>query len=108
MKSFDDNYVLLEDMYCDDYFPSSIVDKVSKLIVPVINYLEQGKREKEDVQGKLDDMTIGINDLQEQFEAHGIEIETGARESIGDTVEYILQYFEIDIDIETALQERDW
>jgi hypothetical protein len=53
-------------------------------------------------------MTSKINDLQEEFEEHGSEIETGARESIADTVMRILDHFEGDIDIEEALRERDW
>lgn len=37
-----------------------------------------------------------------------LEIETGARDSIGVTVEYILQWFHINIDIETAIRKREW
>jgi hypothetical protein len=53
-------------------------------------------------------MTIAINDLQEEFDENDSEIETVARESIGDAVFHILGYFEIDIDCETAIGERDW
>ena len=49
-----------------------------------------------------------INDLQEEFDANDSEIETMARDSIGVTVEHILVWFDIDIDIEEALRERDW
>jgi hypothetical protein len=53
-------------------------------------------------------MTITINELQEEFEENDSEIETGARESIGETVDQIIKFFEIDIDIEEAIRERDW
>jgi len=53
-------------------------------------------------------MTIAINELQNEFYENDSEIETFARDSIALTVEQILQYFEIDIDIEEALRERDW
>ena len=53
-------------------------------------------------------MTIGINELEEDFEENDSEIETVARDCIGTTVEYILRYFDIDIDIEEAIRERDW
>ncbi|MDR0659577.1 MAG: DUF5713 family protein [Prevotellaceae bacterium] len=56
----------------------------------------------------FDTMTIAINDLQEEFDENDSEIETVARESIGDAVFHILGYFEIDIDCETAIGERDW
>ncbi len=49
-----------------------------------------------------------INDLQEEFDENDSEIETVARDSIGVTVEKILNYFGIDIDIEEAIRERDW
>ncbi|RZJ61540.1 MAG: hypothetical protein EOO58_01665 [Hymenobacter sp.] len=80
----------LPEMYADDYFPTSEVDKVKAAIQ------------------KVDEMTLTINELQNDFAAHASEIETGARESIAETVERVLVYFEVAIDIEDALGERDW
>lgn len=108
MKKFDTNYNLLEDMYRDSYFPDFLVDKIKALIQPVIDYLANGEKNIEMIQGKLDEMTLAINDLQEEFEENDSEIETAARDSIGETIEYILQWFEIDIDVEDAIAERDW
>ena len=53
-------------------------------------------------------MTLAINELQEEFEENGSEIETGARESIGEAVEHILKWFGIDMDVEDAIGEREW
>ena len=53
-------------------------------------------------------MTEAINDLQEEFEENDSDLETGARDSIGETVEYILKWFDIDIDVEDAIRVRDW
>jgi hypothetical protein len=53
-------------------------------------------------------MTIAINELQEEFEENDSEIETAARESIGATVDSVIKFFNIDIDIEEAIRERDW
>ncbi len=53
-------------------------------------------------------MTLAINDLQEEFDENDSEIETVARDSIGVTVGYILDWFGIDIDVEDAIGERDW
>jgi len=36
------------------------------------------------------------------------DIETVARVSIGETVIHILKHFNIDIDVETAIRNRDW
>ena len=108
MKKFDRNYALLKDMYVDDYFPDFLVDKVKAIILNVITYLETGEKDTIKIQEKLDEMTIAINDLQDEFDENDSEIETAARDSIGISVEYVLQWFGIDIDIEEAIRERDW
>ena len=83
MKTFDPNYKLLDEMYQDDYYP-------------------------EVVQETLDEAVCGINDLQDEFFENDSEIETVARDCIGDTVAYILEWFGIPIDMEEAIRERDW
>ena len=108
MKKFDENYTYLKDMYNDSYFPEFLVDKVKQEIVKVVEYLEEEGHAAEDIQKKFDIMTMAINDLQEEFYENDSEIETVARDSIGVTVDYILEYFNIDIDPETAISERDW
>ena len=108
MKKFDTDYRLLEDMYEDGYFPDFLVDKVKDLVCDVITFLESGERDLEKIQEKFDEMTLAINDLQEEFEENDSEIETVARDSIGETVGYILQWFDIEIDVEDAIGERDW
>lgn len=108
MKTFDADYTLLEDMYEDGYFPDFLVDKVKALVQDVISYLETGERDLEKIQEKFDAMTLAINDLEEEFEENDSEIETAARDSIGETVDYILKWFDIDIDVEDAIAEREW
>lgn len=108
MKKFDADYKILKDMYEDGYFPDFLVDKVRDLVQNVIAFLETGETDLEKIQEKFDEMTLAINDLQEEFEENDSEIETGARESIGETVEYILQWFDIDMDVEDAIGEREW
>ena len=51
---------------------------------------------------------MGINDLQDEFDEHDSEIETAARESIGQTEDNILAHYGIAIDGETAIGARDW
>ncbi len=108
MKKFDADYKLLEDMYEDGYFPDFLVDKLRDLIENVITFLETGEQDLQKIQEKFDEMTLAANDLEEEFEENGIELETAARESIGATVAYILQWFEINIGVEDAIRERDW
>lgn len=108
MKRFDAEYKLLEDMYQDGYFPDVLVDKIKALIQEVIAFLETGEQDLVKIQEKFDAMTLAINDLQEEFEKHGSEIETVARDSIGETVGYILQWFDLELEAEDAIGERDW
>ncbi|BBI33562.1 DUF5713 family protein [Cohnella abietis] len=104
----DSNFIYLKDMYSDSYYPTFLVDKVKNQIVQVVTFLESGTHTNDAIQAKLDEMTIAINELQEEFDQNDSEIETVARESIASTVEEILKFFDVDIDTETAIQERDW
>ena len=108
MKKFDTNYKLLDEMYQDEYYPNFLVGKVKDELQKVIDLLESGETNTETVQEKLDEVVCAINDLQEEFDENDSEIETVARDCIGVTVEYILEWFGIPIDIEEAIRERDW
>ena len=108
MKTFDKNYKLLKEMYQDGYFPDFLVDKVKAELQKVIDLLERGETDREAVQEKLDEAVCAINDLQEEFDENDSEIETVARDCIGESVAYILAWFGIPIDVEEAIRERDW
>ena len=108
MKAFDPNYKLLDEMYQDDYYPAFLVDKVKDELQKVIDLLESGETDTEAVQEALDAAVCGINDLQEEFDENGSEIETVSRECIAADVAYILEWFDIPIDTEEAIRERDW
>ncbi len=119
MKKFDPQYVLLSEMYRDGYFPDFLVDKVKGELEGVIGLLEAGETGLEAIQARLDEMTQAINDLEEEFEQNGSELEeefeqngseleTVARESIGSSVAYILEWFDLPINVEDAIRERDW
>ena len=108
MKVFDTNYKLLDEMYQDEYYPNFLVDKVKDELQKAINLLETGETDTEIIQKKLDEAICAINDLQEEFDENDSEIETVARDCIGETVGYILEWFGIPIDVEEAIREREW
>ena len=108
MKKFDKNYKLLKEMYEDDYYPVFLVDKVRDELQKVIDLLETGETNTDVIQEKLDEVVCAINDLQEEFDENESEIETVARDCIGVTIDYILKWFGIPIDMEEAIRERDW
>lgn len=106
--SFDPSYPLLKEMVQDEYYPPFLVEKIKNLIQNLIVFLESGTKDIPQIQDALDQMTLAINDLQEEFDENGSEIETVARDSIAATILYILDWFDITIDIEDALGARDW
>ena len=108
MKAFDTSYKLLNEMYQDEYYPKFLVDKVKNELQTVINLLAAGETDAEVIQKKLDEAVCAINGLQKEFEENDSEIETVARDCIGETVDYILEWFGIPIDTEEAIRERDW
>ena len=108
MKKLPADFEYLKEMYADEYFPKFLVDKLRETVREIVSYLEKGPYSKNEVQKELDKIVLKINELQEEFETNESEIETDARESIADTIERILKYFDVDIEIEVAIRERDW
>ena len=90
MKTFDPNYKLLDEMYQDDYYPAFLVDKVKDELQKVIDLLEGGETDIEVIQNTLDKAVCGINDLQDEFYENDSEIETVARDCIGDSVSRLI------------------
>ena len=107
-KKLPEDFEYLIEMYEDEFFPNFLVDKVRDAIKETVKFIEEGNHSTDEIQASFDRTVLKINELQEEFDENGSEIETGARESIGQTIDDILIYFEIDIDIEEAIRERDW
>ena len=109
MDKFDDQYVLLQNMFEDTYYPQFLVEKIKWQFIHLIEFLESADgKELPLIQDKLDEFTMFINNLQQEFWDQDSEIETVASESIANTLEYILNWFKVDVGIEDALREREW
>ena len=67
MKRFDPSYSLLEEMYQDDYYPNFLVDQVKAEIQKVIVLMESGETGTVIIQENLDEMTLAINDMNDEF-----------------------------------------
>lgn len=98
----------LVDMYRDDYYPNFLVDKVKKFLQVAEQTLASEPTNLSAIQQALDVAVMGINELAEEFYANQSEIETMAREDIAETVMTLLEHYNITLDIEEALRERDW
>ena len=108
MSAFDADYQPLYEMYDDEYFPDFLVDKIKAELDKVEAVLAGGEKDTAIIQQHFDTMTRAINDLENEFEENDSELETVARESIGEAVDYLLQKYRIDINVEEAIREREW
>ena len=84
------------------------VERIKAEIDKVEAVLNAGETNTAIIQTHLDTMTRAINDLEDEFDANDSEIETVARDSIAEAVDYLLQKYRINIDLEEALREREW
>lgn len=97
-------------MYDDDYFPNFLVDKCKAIFLNVCERIEQEHPEN---LGKLyvitHEATEQINELQDEFDDNGSEIETVARDCLGETMMFVAQAYGFeDADIEELIAPRDW
>jgi methyl-accepting chemotaxis protein len=102
------DFEYVKEMYDDNYYPDFLVDKVKDAIQAAVVFIEEGSRSSEEIQSAFDEMVLKINALQEEFEENNSCLETVARDSIGVTVENIIQYFAVDIDVEEAIRNSEW
>ena len=101
---------LLAGMYSDGYFPNHLVDKVKGILLELCEQIEARKPQDEASLLELTHAaTERINDLEEEFEEHDSELETGAREDMAESFEHIVRaYGFTEVDIEDVIAPREW
>lgn len=95
---FDDSYQLLEDLYAEKSIPKQQTDQVKAQLCQIIASLEKGMRDPEKLQPAFDHLTETVN---------GIGAED-AGEAVASDVLYILEWFDVDLDVSEALRSRRW
>ena len=108
MDSFDDQYILLEELYEDSFYPDFLIDKIKYLLEDFINFVEQKPKNMADVGDKIYDLIQNANSLQYEFLDNDSEYDNIARECLILNLEYIIQWFHLPINLEEALAEREW
>jgi hypothetical protein len=101
-------HTFLQPMLTDSYFPKHLVGKGQDILRQLAERIEREAPEGEAVYALTRATTQTFNELQEEFSQAGSEIETAAREAIGGDVEFILAAYGYDVDIEEAIENRDW
>ena len=108
MDSFDDQHILLEELYEDSFYPDFLIDKIKYLLEDFINFVEQKPKNMADVGDKIYDLIQNANSLQYEFLDNDSEYDNIARECLIRKLEYINQWFHLPINLEEALAEREW
>ncbi|WP_327331262.1 DUF5713 family protein [Streptomyces anulatus] len=103
-------YTFLALLYEDDYFPDHVLDKGTAVLRALCERIEAEKPEDLTALYALTVApTLAFNDLEAEFEAAGSEIETVAREEIGEAFWIIATtYGFTDADPEKLIAEREW
>ena len=108
MDSFDDQYILLEELYEDSFYPDFLIDKIKYLLEDFINFVEQKPKNMADVGDKIYDLIQNANSLQYEFLDNDSEYDNIARECLIRNLEYIIHWFHLLIKLEEAIAEREW
>jgi hypothetical protein len=97
-------------MYRDDYFPPHLVDKIKNILLGVCERIEAEVPQSEPELLIITHAAVEeINTLQEEFEEHDSDLETEARESMGEDFLFIVRSYGFEkVDIEDVIAPRDW
>jgi hypothetical protein len=101
-------HTFLKAMLADAYFPKHLVGKGQDLLRQLAERIEREAPEGEAVYKLTQATAEAFNELQDEFWEADSEIETAAREAIAGDVEFILEAYGYDVDIEEAIGNRDW
>jgi hypothetical protein len=103
------DYPFLAEMYEDNYFPDFLVDKGKLILVRLCEAIEREKpRSLEDLYRLTHAGTEEFNSLAVEFKESESEIETVARDAIGNDFAVIAQAYGFDADDEELIAPRDW
>lgn len=104
------SYDFLREMYDDEYFPNFLVDKCKAIFLNACLRIEQEQPDNLDALYAIThEATEQLNELQDEFDENDSEIETVARDCLGETMHFIAQAYGFnDADIEELIAPRDW
>lgn len=100
----------LRSLYRDDYYPDQVVDRGREILLRLCERIEAERpADLAALYVLTHAATDEFNDLQDEFEAAGSEIETVAREEIAEEFWFVAHaYGFTDADVEELIATRDW
>ncbi|MEU9318381.1 DUF5713 family protein [Streptomyces sp. NPDC048295] len=103
-------HAFLQPLYVDDFFPDRVVDKGREILLRLCERIEA--EQPVDLQALYvltEAATEQFNLLEAEFEAAGSEIETVAREEIGEDFWFVASAYGFsDADPEELIAAREW
>ncbi|MGW6534586.1 DUF5713 family protein [Streptomyces sp. NPDC055051] len=103
-------YAFLRGLYEDGYFPDHVVDKGREILLRLCERIETDRpADLRALYVLTHAATEEFNALEAEFEAAGSEIETTAREEIGEDFRFVAgAYGFADADHEELIATREW
>lgn len=104
------SYPFLQEMYADSYFPDELVKKGEDILRELcLQIEEQNPASLQELYELTHAATDKFNELQEEFDEQGSEIETAARDCIATDFEALAKAYGFDdADTEDLVATRDW
>ncbi|MBE1535755.1 DUF5713 family protein [Actinomadura algeriensis] len=104
------DHLFLKGMYTDGYYPDHIVDKCAAILRDLCERIEADRpADVAALYALTHAATEEFNDLEEEFAAAGSEIETVARDLIGEDFWFVASaYGFTDADHEELIAPREW
>lgn len=101
--------VMLSAMYADDYYPKYLVDECKGIMLQLCHRIESEKpKDLDALYAMTHEATERLNGLQEAFEENDSELETGAREALGEEFAVIAKAYGFEADVEEMIAPREW
>lgn len=92
-----------------EYYPAEITEKCREVLRQLCRDIEENKPADLDALYELSHAaTEQINELEEEFDEAGSEIDTIARECLADDFEYIAEAYGFEADLEELIEPREW
>ncbi|MFF8959556.1 DUF5713 family protein [Streptomyces sp. NPDC014894] len=103
-------YEFLSGLYADPYFPDHVVDRGRAILLRLCARIEAERpADLAALYALTEPATEEFNALEAEFEAAGSEIETVAREEIGEGFWFVATAYGFpDADVEKLIAARDW
>lgn len=98
----------LQELFDDPYFPDPLVEKGKQILLRLCARIEAERPVGDAVLALTQATAEEFNQLDEELHEHDSEIETAARDCIATDIEFILQSYGYQVDLEAAIATRDW